>query len=332
MAKVPEPPASSPNELTVAGAAGTDVRRDVEGKGQAWEEDAGDEQLYSFVDAVGFPRFVFQLPVSSYGATMVIPLLVEQSTWGDWMRYSGMTYLRLAINYFMQGNLVLVLHKLHVWNATAIKDANEAGDGCFKLIGVLYVVCIWLHCSAVLMDMKETLKMAEVLCNMIPTVEGRSQLLRFAKGDDGPILRGGGMSMLRKAGLVLGVILPKLTIAVCTLLFGGMYLGVSEGNPDLILNSLAIVFIMDIDEMVSAFLAPGRISRLVENLPPFESDEMSLGWNFGQSYSTALNLAISAAVIGILKGVQEDAGEVCTIDWAGRWDWNPWCTYPDCIN
>jgi hypothetical protein len=217
-----------------------------------------------------------------------------------------MTYFRCLVNYFVQGFLVYILYFLQKWgfdavvkaNDEAVRDENDVAENadCWKLIGPLHLICIWLHTTACLIDMKQTINMAEVVLFLFPTVEGASEVFRFEKVDGAPVRRSGGMNKLRKTCLFFAVIVPKFLISFLVLWFGASYLSASGTNPDLILNALALIFITDIDEQVSAFLAPARISRLMETFPAFEVDtldNLSEAWRYSTEYSTIINMTVS---------------------------------------
>merc|ERR1712187_569962 len=97
----------------------------------------------------------------------------------------------------------------------------------------------------------------------------------------------------------------------------GQYLATSENNQDLLLNAVALVFVMDVDEIVSGFMAPNRVMRLLEQQPSFTFDILPGTKGdilaFGQHYSSILNLAVSISVLVLLQRTNI----FCKIDWDG---------------
>merc|ERR1719343_1347807 len=105
--------------------------------------------------------------------------------------------------------------------------------------------------------------------------------------------------MHRKIGITVIVWLPKLIIAVALLYIGCCFLCSSPGNTDLLLNSLAVTFITEVDEMIFSFLAPKKVKKLIEAIPAFEAEEerparvqLRRIWMF-------LKLAMSFAIVAV---------------------------------
>jgi len=53
------------------------------------------------------------------------------------------------------------------------------------------------------------------------------------------------------------------------LVVGGKFLQTAQSNTDMMLNALATLFVLDIDEMVFSFLTPDFTRRLITELPDF---------------------------------------------------------------
>eukprot|EP00929_Paragymnodinium_shiwhaense_P106598 TRINITY_DN7210_c0_g1_i1.p1 TRINITY_DN7210_c0_g1~~TRINITY_DN7210_c0_g1_i1.p1 ORF type:complete len:1170 (-),score=142.39 TRINITY_DN7210_c0_g1_i1:40-3549(-) len=68
--------------------------------------------------------------------------------------------------------------------------------------------------------------------------------------------------------LIIFVVIPRFAIAICLGVIGSLYLGVTVNMPDLLLNAMALAFIIELDEMFYSVFAPRRIQLLVENFEP----------------------------------------------------------------
>eukprot|EP00929_Paragymnodinium_shiwhaense_P017150 TRINITY_DN12612_c0_g3_i1.p1 TRINITY_DN12612_c0_g3~~TRINITY_DN12612_c0_g3_i1.p1 ORF type:complete len:1310 (-),score=213.17 TRINITY_DN12612_c0_g3_i1:416-4345(-) len=76
------------------------------------------------------------------------------------------------------------------------------------------------------------------------------------------------LSCCRICVLIVFVVLPRFAIAIILGGIGAMYLGVTASMPDLLLNAMALAFIIDLDEMFYSVFAPRRIQLLVQNFEP----------------------------------------------------------------
>ncbi|CAK0857308.1 unnamed protein product, partial [Prorocentrum cordatum] len=81
------------------------------------------------------------------------------------------------------------------------------------------------------------------------------------------------ISELRVYCTFVGVALPRLIVAVLLGISGIRYLGMTDGMEDLILNAMALMFILDIDEEFFKAFLPRRVQTLVRNLEPLPLNE-----------------------------------------------------------
>merc|ERR1719265_557372 len=78
------------------------------------------------------------------------------------------------------------------------------------------------------------------------------------------------MSFHRKVAVSTMVLMPKLLIGICFIYIGIFFLGTSRSNTDLLLNSLACSFVLDIDELIFKNFTPQPLQDLIQDIPPFE--------------------------------------------------------------
>eukprot|EP01083_Nonionella_stella_P200022 732962_1 len=64
------------------------------------------------------------------------------------------------------------------------------------------------------------------------------------------------------------VIFPKMAIALFLSSYGGGFILSSKDNANLILNTLAVTFIIDIDETLFNLFVPNNVKRVIEEIPP----------------------------------------------------------------
>ena len=79
-----------------------------------------------------------------------------------------------------------------------------------------------------------------------------------------------GLTSWQKALFGLLVILPKTAISVMLFYTGSRYVGYSGTNSDLLLNSVAMLFVTQIDDLLYTAFTPAYAKRVIEELPPVE--------------------------------------------------------------
>eukprot|EP00747_Dinoflagellata_sp_TGD_P155827 gnl/TRDRNA2_/TRDRNA2_177616_c3_seq3.p1 gnl/TRDRNA2_/TRDRNA2_177616_c3~~gnl/TRDRNA2_/TRDRNA2_177616_c3_seq3.p1 ORF type:complete len:325 (+),score=28.41 gnl/TRDRNA2_/TRDRNA2_177616_c3_seq3:123-1097(+) len=260
-------------------------------------------------DAAGVSKLAFSVPQSVYGEAMMCGILFDCSTFADWIELCGLSYFRLLLNYIVQALALVSVYQLHLWQMDAFNSGN-----CYDIATPLFIVFGWLFAIAVMTELIETVDMFELVLRRIPTTDSLSQHLKFKTDEEDGALKysAGGMSPCRKAVVSLCILLPKLSLAVSLLLFGGFFLASSSGNIDLILNSLAVVFVIEVDEMIHGFLTPGTIRRIVEAMPAFETNELAPLWRFLQRTSTVWKFIASIVMVIILYAYSpECANDPC---------------------
>lgn len=221
-------------------------------------------------EAARIPDYSLKVPESSYGAALMVPLLFikEEDSWRDCFQVFCESYWPLAVNYAIQIGLVVCLEEVY-------EDAEESildGD-CDELNPFFGIICLFLHGVAVCRDMGETIDIVNIIWFHMPTVERNTQFLfdDNALGESELQLVDGGLTMMRKVAVTLFIVLPKFGICITVLIFGSLYLAVSASDADLLLNALAVVFIMDVDEIIFSFMATYRTRAAIAMVPAFSS-------------------------------------------------------------
>eukprot|EP00931_Biecheleriopsis_adriatica_P066404 TRINITY_DN40774_c0_g1_i1.p1 TRINITY_DN40774_c0_g1~~TRINITY_DN40774_c0_g1_i1.p1 ORF type:complete len:313 (-),score=55.41 TRINITY_DN40774_c0_g1_i1:38-976(-) len=220
----------------------------------------------------GIPGISYQVPANIYGSAAMCGVLWKLDSLQAWIATCGQSYFRLSLNYVLQTVLLIAVAQLVNWNEDALDEAIAAGpggDGCYALSGWFFWTALTLYFMAVLTEMEETFDLGHIIIQGHQTVEKFTHLSYVDK--DGTLtLSGGGMTRARKTVLVLCVVLPKFAIGIAMLYFGGRFLASSGSNTDLLMNSLAVNFVQDVDEQIYALLVPPRVKRVIESLPTYD--------------------------------------------------------------
>ena len=77
-----------------------------------------------------------------------------------------------------------------------------------------------------------------------------------------------GIPMGYKLFCLIVLLVPKLCLGVFTWVIGTAFIALSETNTDLILNTLAVGFVQDIDEIVFMFTTSLGMQEAIANMPP----------------------------------------------------------------
>lgn len=76
-----------------------------------------------------------------------------------------------------------------------------------------------------------------------------------------------GVSVWYKIGVYLFIILPQLVINAALWWFGATYIARSPNNAELILNAVAMLFVLEIGDQLAKVTVPEMLARGIDNLP-----------------------------------------------------------------
>mmetsp|Transcript_50183 Transcript_50183/g.93989 ORF Transcript_50183/g.93989 Transcript_50183/m.93989 type:complete len:344 (-) Transcript_50183:63-1094(-) len=266
----------------------------------AWSDSAGEKPAAGaggpaakrgmlITEAANVPEQVLTVPQNVYGVAALCGLLYENENWWQWVERCGCTYLHLAVNYAMQIAFLVCIWQIHLWQHQRLdwavrkhrgEDIGEYAEGageCWKIAFTLYSICQIVFVAYVCTEIQQTFDKALMIHQNIPTTPV-SEVLRWERGDDGPVLVSGGMSQTRKMVIFVFIVIPKLGIAVALIVIGGQMLASTGSNTDLVFNTLAVNFVQDADELIFNFLAPSSMKHAIEALPPFKVKRVKDGW------------------------------------------------------
>lgn len=142
------------------------------------------------------------------------------------------------------------------------------------------------------------------------------------------------LNMKGKIGLTIVVFIPKMIIALVLMLTGCIWLMAAENIGDLILNSLALAFVVKVDELLAAVFFPEHFLEEVQDLAfvlpadANDKDEASIerAWEFAMCALTLLATLGAVEVIicfqPVLPKYSYDVPGACMAYLAGQ---VPWC-------
>mmetsp|Transcript_26830 Transcript_26830/g.48977 ORF Transcript_26830/g.48977 Transcript_26830/m.48977 type:complete len:198 (-) Transcript_26830:137-730(-) len=146
------------------------------------------------------------------------------------------------------------------------------------------------------------------------------------------------LNMPTKVFLNLFNYLPKMLIAIILAFMGSLWLLSSESFGDLILNSLALEFVTQVDELLARTFFPNFFA--VDCLNPFmyrykkapgrESDDGDMAWRVRQYCGAFFKACVALGIVQALMKLQQvipgyanDVGPACKEFFESQW---PWCS------
>eukprot|EP00930_Biecheleria_cincta_P023633 TRINITY_DN17043_c0_g1_i2.p1 TRINITY_DN17043_c0_g1~~TRINITY_DN17043_c0_g1_i2.p1 ORF type:complete len:906 (+),score=118.38 TRINITY_DN17043_c0_g1_i2:108-2825(+) len=105
------------------------------------------------------------------------------------------------------------------------------------------------------------------------------------------------VSARRKMLTVAFVLVPRVFVVVCLGFSGCLFLAVTSDIVELLLNTTALYFILDLDEMIYAVCAPRRLHMMIRNLVPLPSPVVLLESKVGRAFPACLKLALLALAL-----------------------------------
>mmetsp|Transcript_91759 Transcript_91759/g.256416 ORF Transcript_91759/g.256416 Transcript_91759/m.256416 type:complete len:298 (-) Transcript_91759:278-1171(-) len=249
-----------------------------------------------------------EVPSDLYGLTIVEPTMLDRKLDGTAMFLVevGRIYGMLAANYFL-----VILFMTQLWKMVRESKVSECSG---ELLG-LELGCVFIFEVRMLTDLRKGLSIATTLWSLHtrPSIE-RSASYKNITGSSpsaGAVLvkeDTGVMGKFRSLGksskndpskqwkltevsrsyrivCALVIALPKLALDMALAYLGGVYVMRSESNSDMVLNTLAVVFVAEIPELMYTAFTSEAMRYSLEGLTCLEIEltnrQRLLGWFAG---------------------------------------------------
>ena len=112
-----------------------------------------------------------------------------------------------------------------------------------------------------------------------------------------------GMKCWHKLFNLLFIIIPKMLIAVWLFIVGSVFIAFSENDETVLLNTLAVYFIVEVDQFIFTVFTPKFVKKALTSMPPlvkrdsqFANYQTMFGLVFGNLFAIAL-VGVGAAVM-----------------------------------
>lgn len=212
----------------------------------------------------------YVLPESIYGLVIAEPLQLDRNVDGNFIFLTELLrgYFLLVVNYAVQGILIYKIQDI---------NNDKEGSQCFEELHSLQCICVFVFCVSVFAEFRDACSLLHGLW-MCPSYSGGMMYAAVdavSGGGQGAVLEAdsSGMNVFGKINvwakkkhvhqwnldrmtaqykffsmLIVGV--PRLIIPAALTYVGAGYIMRSEDAETMILNTLAVLFIIDIDEFL----------------------------------------------------------------------------------
>lgn len=225
------------------------------------------------------------VPTSLYGVALAEPTAANKEVdgLGIYLVAIGSCYVLLFLNFFLQ-----IYFLLQIWVVDA--ERIEAYKGCDDGLFLMQLACVFTFEVSVFLELRHSVNLFRLLWN-IHTVRTSPRYLTAAmreEGGGGAVRRDNrwfttltrpitlspdipqwsleGISRPYKIFSMAFVVLPKLMICLLLGFAGGVYIARTDSVENMILNTLAVNFVVEIDEMLYEAFTSDTTKMMLENM------------------------------------------------------------------
>lgn len=202
----------------------------------------------------------FDIPKESvYGIALLGAMIIEPNNGANmlmkvWIVFSQ-CYLLFIINIFCQIYLLVIIAEIvqrkapqDVIGLFPVDNPGAESDGMCNASAPMIFICTCLFVACVIGDLAETMKIGQWLYHM--KTESTFKELTLSETEDGEVEIVSGMIRLHKLCSLIFILVPKFVIGVLLAWYGSVFVAISDSNENAFLNTLAIYFICEIDELL----------------------------------------------------------------------------------
>ena len=217
------------------------------------------EKLKRPFDAL--PTMHFQLPGSIYASAMLVFLGAKKE------EYEGMNCL-FTLSIVVPQVVLLALNVVIQISFVQYLERAYAGlDVCdIETDLVLRYLALAAFVAGMIFEVFECIEMF-IWTYQVKTEESHQPLQLLIK-EDGSKELASGLTICQKLLFALLAVSTKLGISIYLFLVGAEFVVMSATHSDLILNCLAMLFVVEIDDMIYQGFTPSFLKEVIEDLPP----------------------------------------------------------------
>jgi len=231
------------------------------------------------------------LPETIYSSLIILPLCnnIGKTRYHRKLIRCALFFCLMA-NLAIQGFFLRYIYKIYVDN----KDNPKVGEcGGYITDANLRVFCTLVFTSYCFSEIAETFDMLTWIKNFPNSKVYEPLELKEVVGDDGePEMQfSSGMTPCYKWYCYLAILVPKFGIAAALLTYGTGFVVTTIYDSDLILNAIALGFVLDIDDMAYTYFMTYQMREVVQGLPPMILKASKLN-DFNTNYGTFIKAGI----------------------------------------
>ena len=227
---------------------------------------------------------VYELDIpkeSIYGIALLGPTILDQGSSTNflkkiWLLFSH-CYLLLIINFVCQIYLLVIIAEIvqrkapqDIIGLFAIKNPGAEKDGTCNANDYMIFVCTCLFVACVLGDLAETFTISQWLYHI--DIKNKITEISLSETESGNVKMVLGMTRLHKIFDVIFIIIPKCIIGILLAWYGAVYVAISDTNENAFLNTLAIYFICEIDELLFKAFIPSMLQTALSKVSPISAN------------------------------------------------------------
>ena len=154
-----------------------------------------------------------------------------------------------------------------IYETQAQLPSNPTAEACptHLTLRVSGALLLTTYCFA---ELKETYSMFMWTMKMKTTDATENLQIEYENDDETPKQIVSGFTKCYKANITFWIVLPKLAIGVALWWLGILFVMKSESNSDLVLNAVAVLFVLEIDDQLFTALVPSSFAKVFGDLPP----------------------------------------------------------------
>lgn len=229
------------------------------------------------------------LPETIYSSLIILPLCTNIGRTAFHRNLISLSlFFCLLANLAIQGFFLRFVYKIYVDNE---EELGQCGSRMTDRN--LRVFCTLVFTGYCFSEIGETFNMFTFVRNFPTSSSFEGLRLKEKKNEDGEseVTFHSGMTQCHKWYCYLTILIPKFGIAVALLTYGTGFVVTTVNNEDLILNAIALGFVLEIDDMAYNYFMTYQMQEVVSGLPPVVI-EASCTTDFNTHYGTFVKAAL----------------------------------------
>ena len=163
----------------------------------------------------------------------------------------------------------------------------------------LRYICLSLFLTATLGDMSETIGIIRWMYKL--KTEKLHKAIEVSETKSGDVHLTSGFTIPHQIFNIVVIIIPKFLIGLLLMIYGSAFIVLSGSNQDAFLNTLASVFIIEIDELLYNAYSSYVVKNAIKDLPPIKVKVSKYITFFSVMFSNWILMLLCALMIGIVE-------------------------------